>query len=165
MQGNIRPLSSNHDVILLQRGNANLNSQSRERRKAQTEKRRKEGRRYQRFDGISSRAADDLAKSRNNQRETYWRVPNTMKELFTDAVVRITTRNERRSKHYWRMPSMSVRYLDAVQRINDWTKLLGYPTQKPERLLDRIIESSSTKATWSQTFSAAQAPLLQLPKS
>jgi site-specific DNA-methyltransferase (adenine-specific) len=78
-----------------------------------------------------------------------WRVPlDTMKELDEEKRLHFTSTGGIRLKKYLDelkgIPLTSV--WDDIMPINSQSKeRLGYPTQKPEALLDRIIEASSNE--------------------
>jgi site-specific DNA-methyltransferase (adenine-specific) len=78
-----------------------------------------------------------------------WRVPpDTMKRLDAENRIYYTRNGIARIKRYLdESPGMPLQDLWAdVEAIRSWhTEKLGYPTQKPEALLERIIKSSSNE--------------------
>ncbi len=78
-----------------------------------------------------------------------WRVPvETMQRLDAEGRLHFTTRGGIRRKRYLdEMPGRPVQALwEDVPPINSQAReRLGYPTQKPEALLERIINASSNE--------------------
>ena len=78
-----------------------------------------------------------------------WRVPlETMQRLDAEGRLHFTSRGGIRRKRYLdEMPGRPVQRLwDDIDAINSQAReRLGYPTQKPEALLERIISASSNE--------------------
>ncbi len=78
-----------------------------------------------------------------------WRVPlTTMQRLDAEGRLHFTKSGGIRRKRYWdEMKGRPVQALwDDIDPINSQAKeRLGYPTQKPEALLERIIKASSNE--------------------
>lgn len=81
--------------------------------------------------------------------KSLWRVPlNTMERLDAEGRLHFTSRNGIRLKRYLdEMKGLPLQCLwDDIAPINSQAKeRLGYPTQKPESLLQRIIEVSTNE--------------------
>ncbi len=79
----------------------------------------------------------------------YWRCPiTTMEKLDAEGLIYYTKNGIPRRKRYLDeakgMPAQDI-WTD-IQALRSWhQERLGYPTQKPEMLLERIIEASSNK--------------------
>lgn len=77
----------------------------------------------------------------------YWRCPqSTMEELDKQGLIYYTSNGIPRRKQYLdEMKGRDVQSLwDDIQPVVSWsTEQTGYPTQKPEALIERIIQASS----------------------
>ena len=81
-----------------------------------------------------------------------WRVPlETMKKLDAEGRLHFTSRGGIRLKRYLdEMPGVPIQdIITDIPPVNSQAKeRLGYPTQKPLALLERIIEASSSPGDW-----------------
>lgn len=79
----------------------------------------------------------------------YWRCPiETMKKLDSEGQIYYTKNGIARRKRYFDkakgMPAQDI--WSDIQALRSWhAEKLGYPTQKPEALLERIIKASSNE--------------------
>ena len=78
--------------------------------------------------------------------QSLWRMPEeTMKRLETEGRLHFTPTGIRRKRYLDEMPGRAVQCLwtDILPINSQARERLGYPTQKPVALLERIIEASS----------------------